>query len=122
MRVSMFFCISMILFHLGGICQSCLPEGIVFKNQLEVDSFQFNYPGCSEIEGSVSIYANSSGIGISNLNGLSVLTYIGGDFNIYSTDSLHNLSGIGSLTTIDGSFNVWDNEALVLRYNSNIFN
>ena len=48
----------------------CLPEGITFTTQEEIDNFQSNYPGCNEIEGDVEI----NGDDITNLNGLNVLT------------------------------------------------
>jgi hypothetical protein len=35
--------------------QGCLPEGIFFSSQEEIDNFQTNYPGCTEIEGDVVI-------------------------------------------------------------------
>ena len=35
--------------------QGCLPEGITFTTQEEIDNFQANYPGCTEIEGDVII-------------------------------------------------------------------
>ena len=35
----------------------CLPQGIIFTIQAQIDSFQVNYPGCTEIEGYVEIYA-----------------------------------------------------------------
>jgi len=57
---------------------SCLPEGITFTNQAQIDSFQVNYPGCVEIEGFVTI----SGDEITNLNRLNVLTSIGGSLQI----------------------------------------
>ena len=33
----------------------CLPEGITFTTQEQIDNFQTNYPGCTEIEGDVYI-------------------------------------------------------------------
>ena len=44
--------------------QGCLPEGITFTTQQQIDDFQTNYPGCTEIEGDVEI----SGDDISNLS------------------------------------------------------
>ena len=52
----------------------CLPEGITFTTQAKVDSFQINYPGCTEIMGTVVI----EGPNINNLDGLNVLTAVGG--------------------------------------------
>ena len=58
----------------GVMAQPCLPEGITFTTQAQIDSFQINYPNCTEIEGDVII----SGY-ITNLYGLSVLTSIEGN-------------------------------------------
>ena len=44
--------------------QGCLPEGITFTTQEQIDSFAINYPGCTEIEGFVDINGNN----ITNLN------------------------------------------------------
>ena len=35
--------------------QSCLPNGITFSNQVEVDQFPAMYPGCTTIEGDVFV-------------------------------------------------------------------
>jgi hypothetical protein len=61
------------LFQQSAFSQSCLPEGIRFYAQSQIDNFQFNYPGCTEIEGDVLIDSNL----ITNLNGLSVLISVG---------------------------------------------
>ena len=52
----------------SGMAQSCLPQGITFNWQADVDNFQNNYPGCTQIQGDVTM----SGSDITNLNGLSV--------------------------------------------------
>ena len=31
--------------------QGCLPEGIAFTTQEQIDNFQTDYPGCTEIFG-----------------------------------------------------------------------
>jgi hypothetical protein len=95
--------------------QPCLPDGITFTTQEEIDNFQTNYPGCTVIEGNVTIidyeYMNTT-----NLNGLSVLTSIGGDVNISATTQLTNLIGLDNVTSIGGSLifgNMdWSNQAL----------
>ena len=38
--------------------QPCLPNGIEFNTQAQIDSFQINHPNCTEIEGGVSISGN----------------------------------------------------------------
>jgi len=62
---------SLFTFHLFS--QPCLPEGITFSTQEQIDSFQSDYPNCTEIEGGVVI----EGIDITNLDGLEVITSIG---------------------------------------------
>ena len=112
--------------------QSCLPEGIIFSSQADIDNFQSNYPGCTSIEGSVEINSYY----IHNLNGLSVLDsvlgdlriissyilvdlsdlenlqYIGGNLIISDADYLENLEGLENITSIDGELSVTGNYRL----------
>ena len=60
--------------------QSCLPDGITFNTQEQIDNFQADYPGCTEIEGIIEI----EGADITNLNGLSSLTNFGDMLYIYA--------------------------------------
>lgn len=78
--------------------QSCLPEGIEFTTQSQIDSFPINYPNCTEIEGTVMI---SGGLDISNLLGLSSVNTIGGHLVIVGCHALSNLAGLEGLTRID---------------------
>jgi hypothetical protein len=82
--------------------QGCLPEGITFSLQSQIDSFQVSYPGCTEIEGDVMI----RGSNITDLSGLIVLTSIGGTLeigDIYAGNpSLTSLAGLEGLTSIEG--------------------
>ena len=81
-------------------CSTCLPEGVTFSTQTQIDNFQTNYPNCTEIEGDVLI----NGSDIINLNGLSVLTSIGGNLWIKINSSLTSLTGLEGLTSIGGDF------------------
>ncbi len=92
----------------GGASSGCLPEGITFTTQEEIDNFQVNYPGCTEIEGDVSI----EGWNITNLHGLSVLISIGGYLEIYYNNGLTSLTGLENLSSIGGSLDIIDNYAL----------
>jgi hypothetical protein len=92
----------------SAIAQGCLPEGIYFWTQAEIDSFQINYPNCTEIEGSVIIIGND----ITNLNGLSVLTSITGNLGIIENSSLNVLTGLDNVTSIGGSLNIKHNPVL----------
>ncbi len=93
---------------IGAMGQGCLPEGIEFTTQEQIDNFQTNYPGCTEIEGDVVIGDPISGYNINNLDGLTILTSIWGSLtiianNFTSLSGLENLDYIGSSLTI-GSY------------------
>jgi hypothetical protein len=96
----------------AGFSQSCLPEGIIFNTQAKIDSFQVNYPNCTQIEGNVDIGNSWIGSDITNLNGLSVLTQIGGYLVLYYNDSLTSLNGLSNLTSIGTSLEIKLNGAL----------
>jgi hypothetical protein len=92
--------------------QGCLPEGITFTTQEEIDNFQTNYPGCTEIEGDVIIGGYPVNDSITNLNGLSVLTHIAGFCSIVYNNNLQNLVGLDNVTSIG--------ESLYLSQNPNL--
>lgn len=89
-------------------CSTCLPEGITFSTQAQIDGFQVNYPYCTEIEGDVIIQGSS----IINLNGLSVLTSIGGSLSIRHNDLLSDLMGLNNLTHIGSLLSIEFNDSL----------
>jgi len=78
--------------------QGCLPEGITFTTQAEIDNFQANYPGCTEIEGDVTITSSN----INNLNGLIVLTSIVGQLWFVENGTLLNFNGLNNLESLGG--------------------
>src|SRR5210317_30792 len=80
------------------ITQPCLPDGIIFNSQAQLDSFQVLYPECTEIEGNVQIHQNSD---IHDLSPLSNITTIGGYLWVSSSylnslHGFHNLESVGS--------------------------
>ncbi|MCD4664154.1 MAG: T9SS type A sorting domain-containing protein, partial [Bacteroidales bacterium] len=92
------------------VCEiQCLYEGITFTTQVQIDSFQINYPGCFKIGGDVEI----NGDDIFNLNGLNVITSIGGALKIFGNPSLLSLAGLGNLPVILGMLEINDNDALL---------
>jgi len=106
--------INYLLITINLFSQPCLPEGIVFSDQTQINNFQVNYTGCTEIEGSVTINSQNApppGI-ITNLNGLNVITSIGGDLGIYHNDYLPNLGGLENLTSIGGDLSIRFNQTL----------
>ncbi|MCK4678833.1 MAG: T9SS type A sorting domain-containing protein [Bacteroidales bacterium] len=96
------------LFYGTASPQSCLPEGITFTTQEQIDNFQTNYPGCTEIEGDVEINGND----ITNLDGLNVLTAIVGDLRIWDNYALTTLSGLRNVTSIGEDLRIWNNDTL----------
>ena len=105
-----FFILLFALFMLSGaLAQSCLPEGITFTTQTQIDNFQDNYPGCTEILGDVVINGDN---GITNLGGLSSLTSIGGNLNMVENHSLSSLAGLEGLASIGYWFNIVFNDSL----------
>lgn len=81
-----------------GIQLPCLPYGYYyFRTQAEIDSFQVDYPFCSEIYGSITI----SGPYINNLQGLDIITsidkelYINNIYFLTGLEGLENLSSVG---------------------------
>lgn len=91
-----------------GMSSGCLFEGITFNTQEQIDNFQTDYPGCTEIEGDVWVEGDS----ITNLNGLSVLTSIGGYLYIAYNHELNSLSGLDNVTSIGGYLRIEYNGAL----------
>ena len=124
-------------FILNGLllaAQSCLPGGITFTSQAEVDAFPTNYPGCTQIEGGViindletheitnlNVLSNITSIGGSlildigcdDLYGLHNLTTIGKDLTISDCDGLVTLYGLNNLEFVGGNLEIYDNDALV---------
>jgi len=103
------FTVILIFCYVSVSSQSCLPEGIEFNTQAQIDSFQFNHPNCIDIEGDVEI----SGVDIANLNDLNVLTSIGGGLNIIHNDNLISLMGLRNLSSIGGSLGIGGNDAII---------
>ncbi|MCB2220260.1 MAG: T9SS type A sorting domain-containing protein [Bacteroidetes bacterium] len=101
-----------LLIQLTAFSQSCLPEGIDFETQNDIDNFQANYPGCTEIEGNVTIGKFMTPSNITNLNGLNVLISVWGFLDIRLNDNLASLSGLDNLISVGGLFSIYNNQAL----------
>src|SRR5688572_25161180 len=103
------FLIFFFQFHnIRGQSSACLPEGIIFGSQSQIDSFKFHYPGCTVIEGSVTIESAE----IENLEGLNVLTRIDGNFRINDNAGLKSLSGLNFINSIGGDLHIESNPKL----------
>ncbi|MBN1950075.1 MAG: T9SS type A sorting domain-containing protein [Bacteroidales bacterium] len=119
-KILFFACVMALPFL--ALSQSCLPEGITFNTQSQVDSFQINYPGCTEIEGDVRIGSWSfiTSDVVENLNGLNNVTSIGGNLEIGYWDKifpvdktyLHDLEGLNNLNYIGGDLSISSQDSL----------
>ncbi len=100
MKKVFFFTISSFLLTFAAQAQSCLPNGIIFISQSEIDDFPLNYPGCTVIEGSVGINYQFGPTDISNLQGLSAVRSIKNGLYIQNNPMLTDLNGLENLDTI----------------------
>ena len=88
--------------------QPCLPNGITFNTQSQIDSFHISFPNCTIIEGEVII----NGVNITNLYGLNAITSIGGALAIVINDSLTTLGGLENLLSIGADLTIFNNPVL----------
>jgi hypothetical protein len=113
------FIILVLIFNQLATSQSCLPEGIKFTSQAQIDNFQINYPGCTRIEGDV-IIGSEAATNITNLNGLNVLTYIGGSLSIGGNPNLLNFSGLDNLIYIGDDLETYYQGIYALYWNESL--
>jgi len=95
----------------GEPCAVC-PNGdnFSFSTQAQIDNFGATYAHCTDIVlGNVFV----SGSDITNLDGLSNLTSIGGNLSIDNNSALIDLDGLTSLTSVGGSLRVFNNVSLI---------
>ena len=90
--------------------QPCLPNGIVFTSQAQIDNFGQQY-NCDEIQGNV-IINEAVPNNITNLNGLSQLTKIDGYLSIKHNSHLEYLTGLDNLTEIGDFLSIYQNDYL----------
>ena len=107
MRKAVFFLFFALFFALRTLGQSCLPGGITFTSQAEIDNFKNNYPGC-KVVAQVTI----NGTSIYNLDGLDEITTISSGFEISNNNSLTNLNGLKSLDSVGHQFVIFQNNNL----------
>lgn len=82
--------------------QNCLPEGITFSTQKEIDASSSIYPDCTTIEGYVIIKqsTNPSARKITNLKVLSQVTSTLESCCISENEELVSLNGLENLTYV----------------------
>ena len=101
-----------IFFQGDFFSQNCLPDGIIFTSQAQIDSFKINYPGCSIVEGDVRIEGND----ISNVDSLITITTIQGKLKIgnlfVENLILSDLTGFSNLTEVGEEMDISNNTIL----------
>lgn len=99
MKKSYLFSLLLVLTFGNLSAQTCLPNGISFESQAEIDSFPFNYPGCTQVLGDVSIQLIDRNV---KLDSLEQIRFILGRLTFFSNDSLQDLNGLHNLSSIGG--------------------
>ena len=97
----------LIICFVSAFSQPC-PDSLYITSQAQIDSFQINYHNCNGIEGDVNITGND----ITNLNGLSILTSIGGSLEINNNNVLTSLTGLNNVISIGGFLSIRSNSTL----------
>jgi hypothetical protein len=87
----------------------CSQNSYIFTTQAQVDAV---LQDCDSVVGGLTVGANGASTDITNLNGLSNLTSVGGDLYIYNNDVLANLDGLESLTSVGGELDISGNGLL----------
>ena len=117
MRALLISFIIVFIAYSSSIGQTCLTNGIWFSTQVQIDSFFVNNPGCTEIEGPVTVI----GIEISNLNGLLGVKRMLKGLTISQT-SITNVNGLDSIVYLgEGDFGlVEEGPSLDINQNNNL--
>jgi len=92
--------------------QTCLPDGITFTRQSQVDSFNMVYPDCTELVGNLKI-ESANNTDITNVEALQNITKINGDLQISENSLLGDLAGLKNLTEIEGNLIVFNNPGII---------
>jgi hypothetical protein len=75
--------------------QPCGYPGITLTSQADVDNLAANYPGCTEL-----VAVDIHGTNITNLNGLSHITYIG-RISLSNNPQLQDFTSLGALKKVE---------------------
>ncbi len=107
-----FLCLWAMCFTTIFPLQAGCPTGnIILSSQAQIDAFPTTYAGCTVMPYDIKIEESVAG-NITNLNGLSQLTAIGGTLIIQYNTALPSLAGLNALTSVGGTFYIFQNSAL----------
>lgn len=102
------FLLISLFFLQNASAQSCLPGGITFTDQSQINAFPSMNPGCKQILGPVNV----QGANITGLDSLYNIERIDGDLLITANDNLTGLQGLNNLTTVGLAMRVQNNPLL----------
>ena len=94
--------ILLVLLFSGVLAAQCPVGNLTLLTQAEVDDFPTNYPGCTMLSGGLRL--GGSGSDITNVDGLSSLTDIGGNLEFVDLPIVDDFDGLANLETIGGNF------------------
>ncbi|CAM3307105.1 T9SS type A sorting domain-containing protein [Aequorivita lipolytica] len=107
MKKGLLFLVLFLVSFVGfGQCPTNGP--LVLQSQAEIDEFATTYSGCTEFD---TILINGSLNDIFNLEGLSQIEIINGNFNINETN-IENFNGLENLESIGYRFTIAENDFL----------
>lgn len=98
-RCSVYVLLALFFWASNALAVDCSQDAIQLLSQVEVDSFQSTYGNggsCDAVTGDLSI----GGGDITNLDGLSALTSVGGNLSIFNNPVLTNLNGLSTLSNV----------------------
>jgi len=96
----------------GMMAQTCIPAGtsLVLNSQQDIDDFSYIYSGCTQVEG--NIFVQDMAGDITNLDGLSAITSVGGYIYIRENPLLTDITGLSNITTLGDFIFMYFNELL----------
>lgn len=103
--------IPFLLFSLWAVASShaqCPGAPLTLSTQTQVNNFPTNYPGCTEMNVSLTI----SGSNITNLNGLSQLESVTKSIFMFNNPALTSLAGLSNLSNIGAELTIDNCDAL----------
>ena len=93
--------------------QNCSQPNITLRNQVAINNFQANFGPCTTIVGTLFIEDNNNGTNnITNLDGLSGVTEIGGTLRILNNPNLQNIDGLENLSSVGQNLQIDNNPNL----------
>ncbi|CAG5068390.1 hypothetical protein DYBT9623_01120 [Dyadobacter sp. CECT 9623] len=114
-RKSLLLCFLPVLlfFSTANAQEDELCEFPVLSSQADIDNFSTNYPGCLSGE-SIAYSLTISGSDITNLDGLSGITWVGmrGGINITDNPQLNDISGLRNISGDIAAIHVMNNPLL----------